>query len=143
MAMKSGNPEFILNSGSPRTSIQVQASSAKYHLTLVPGEAGAVTLLSLAIGTAVGVGMSMMFVQILTPLFTVPPPGPTLPLAPPGLLAVLVLAATAMSSLVAGSALRRTRDHSPFCRGGWRRRWGGRGRRRGRWRGRCRGRWAR
>ena len=76
--------------------------------TLVLGEAGAVTLLSLVIGTAVGVAMSMMFVQILTPLFTVPPQGLTLPFGALGLLALLVLAATALSSLVAGAALRRT-----------------------------------
>jgi ABC-type antimicrobial peptide transport system permease subunit len=44
---------------------------------LVLGEAGGVTLLSLLIGTIVGVAMSMMFVQILTPLFTVPPQGLT------------------------------------------------------------------
>ncbi|MHB8509894.1 MAG: FtsX-like permease family protein [Candidatus Dormibacteria bacterium] len=76
--------------------------------TLVLGEAGAVTGLSLVIGTAVGVGMSIMFVQILTPLFTVPPQGLTLPLLPLGLLALLVIAATGLSSLVAGVALRRT-----------------------------------
>jgi putative ABC transport system permease protein len=76
--------------------------------TLVLGEAGAVTLLSLVIGTAVGVAMSLMFVQILTPLFTVPPQGLAVPLGPLGLLALLVLAATALSSLVAGAALRRT-----------------------------------
>ncbi|GAC1574049.1 MAG: hypothetical protein NVS3B24_00740 [Candidatus Dormibacteria bacterium] len=76
--------------------------------TLVLGEAGAVTLLSLVIGAAVGVGMSLMFVQILTPLFTVPPQGLTLPYGALGLLALLVLAATGLSSLVAGVALRRT-----------------------------------
>ncbi|MDQ6748885.1 MAG: FtsX-like permease family protein [Candidatus Dormibacteraeota bacterium] len=76
--------------------------------TLVLGEAGAVTGLSLVIGTGVGVGMSVMFVQILTPLFTVPPQGLTVPFGPLGLLALLVTAATGLSSLVAGVVLRRT-----------------------------------
>ena len=74
---------------------------------LVLGEAGAVTLLSLVIGTAVGVGMSLMFVQILTPLFTVPPQGVAVPYASFGLVALLLLATTTVASLVAGATLRR------------------------------------
>ena len=76
--------------------------------TLVLGEAGAVTVLSLLIGTAVGVAMALMFVQILTPLFTVPPQGLAIPFASLSLLATMVLAATVLASLVAGIMLRRS-----------------------------------
>jgi putative ABC transport system permease protein len=76
--------------------------------TLVLGEAGAVTLLSVLVGTAVGVAMSLMFVQILTPLFTVPPAGLTIPFAALGLLALLLLVSTALAAATAGVTLRRT-----------------------------------
>jgi hypothetical protein len=76
--------------------------------TLVLGEAGAVTVLSLVIGSAVGIAMALMFVQILTTLFTVPPQGLSIPLGPLSLLAVLVVAATVLSSTLAGIVLRRS-----------------------------------
>ena len=41
--------------------------------TLVLGEAGTVAGVSLVLGSLVGVGMAILFVQILTPLFTIPP----------------------------------------------------------------------
>jgi putative ABC transport system permease protein len=76
---------------------------------LVLGEAGLVSVVSLVIGGAVGTAMSLMFVQILRPLFTLPPDGIAVPAGTLALLAILVLAAMALSSVVAGASLRRLR----------------------------------
>ena len=76
---------------------------------LVVGEAAIVALFSLVIGGLVGTAMALMFVQILRPLFIIAPDG----LAVPGLelilLALLVLTAMALSSVIAGASLRRVR----------------------------------
>lgn len=76
-------------------------------LTLVLGEAGTVAGLSLVLGSVVGVGMAILFVQILTPLFTIPPTALAVPAAQLGLLGVAVVGATTAAALVAGNALRR------------------------------------
>ncbi|HEY4845014.1 MAG TPA: FtsX-like permease family protein [Candidatus Dormibacteraeota bacterium] len=75
--------------------------------TLVLGEAGTVAGLSLVLGSLVGLGMAILFVQILTPLFTIPPTSLAVPAAQLGLLGVAVIGATAAAALVAGSTLRR------------------------------------
>ncbi|HEV2251230.1 MAG TPA: FtsX-like permease family protein [Candidatus Limnocylindria bacterium] len=70
---------------------------------LLASEAALVAAIGLAVGAVVGTGMATLFVQILAPLFVIPP---TLPeIAGPGLLtiAALVLAGTA-GAVVAGSA---------------------------------------
>jgi ABC-type antimicrobial peptide transport system permease subunit len=74
---------------------------------LVLGEAGTVAGLSLVVGSLVGVGMAILFVQILTPLFTIPPTTLAVPLAQLLLLGAAVVGATAAAALVAGSTLRR------------------------------------
>lgn len=74
---------------------------------LVAGEATIVAVFSLIIGAAVGAAMAAMFVQVLAPLFTIPPAGLTIPGAELGLLATLVLAGVGISSLVSGRILRR------------------------------------
>jgi putative ABC transport system permease protein len=74
---------------------------------LVLGEAGLVAVVSLVIGGLVGTAMSLMFVQILRPLFIIAPDGLAVPAVELVLLAVLVLAAMALSSVVAGASLRR------------------------------------
>ena len=75
--------------------------------TLVLGEAGTVAALSLVLGSLVGVGMAILFVQILTPLFTIPPTSLAVPAAQLALLGAAVVGATAAAVLVAGSTLRR------------------------------------
>ena len=75
--------------------------------TLVLGEAGTVAGLSLVVGSLVGVGMAILFVQILTPLFTIPPTSLAVPAAQLALLGAAVVGATAAAALVAGNTLRR------------------------------------
>jgi putative ABC transport system permease protein len=75
---------------------------------LVLGEAGTVAGLSLVLGSLVGLGMAILFVQILTPLFTIPPTSLAVPAAQLGLLGAAVVGATAAAALVAGSTLRRS-----------------------------------
>jgi len=75
--------------------------------TLLLGEAGTVAGLSLVVGSLVGVGMAILFVQILRPLFTIPPTSLAVPAAQLGLLGAAVVGATAAAALVAGSTLRR------------------------------------
>jgi ABC-type antimicrobial peptide transport system permease subunit len=74
---------------------------------LVLGEAAVVAVLSLVVGGLVGGAMALMFVQILAPLFTIPPANVTLPLADLGLLATLVLAGMGLSVVLAARSLRR------------------------------------
>jgi putative ABC transport system permease protein len=76
-------------------------------LTLVLGEAGIVAVAALLIGLAVGLPMAVMSVQILQPVFTVPPSGITVPVTQLALLTGLVLAAVAVASGIAASSLRR------------------------------------
>jgi putative ABC transport system permease protein len=76
---------------------------------LVLGEAGLVSVVSLVIGGLVGTAMALMFVQILRPLFIIAPDGLAVPGSELVLLALLVLAAMALSSVVAGASLRRVR----------------------------------
>ena len=77
-------------------------------LGLVLGEAGIVAAAALVIGLVVGVPMAVMSVQILQPVFTVPPNGITLPVVQLTMLVALVLGAVAIASGVAASSLRRT-----------------------------------
>jgi len=74
---------------------------------LVLGEAGLVAVVSLVIGGLVGTAMSLMFVQILRPLFIIAPDGLAVPGLELALLGLLVLAAMALSSVIAGASLRR------------------------------------
>jgi hypothetical protein len=74
---------------------------------LVLGEAGVVTMLSLVVGGAVGAAMALMFVQILAPIFTIPPLSLTIPAGDLGLLATLVLGGMGISVLMAVSSLLR------------------------------------
>jgi putative ABC transport system permease protein len=75
--------------------------------SLVLGEAAVVAVLSLVVGGLVGAAMAAMFVQILAPLFTVPPPSLTIPAGDLGLLATLVLAGMGLSVVLAARSLRR------------------------------------
>ncbi len=74
---------------------------------LVLGEAAIVAVCSLVIGGLVGAAMAAMFVQVLTPLFTIPPAGLDVPAGELGLLAVLVLAGVGVSSLASSRILSR------------------------------------
>ncbi len=74
---------------------------------LVLGEAAVVAVLSLLIGGAVGAAMALMFVQILTPIFTIAPPALTVPVGQLGVLATLVLGAMGLSVVIAARGLRR------------------------------------
>ena len=74
---------------------------------LVVGEATIVAALSLVIGGLVGAAMAVMFVQVLTPLFTIPPTGLTVPADELVLLATLVLGGVGLASLVSARVLRR------------------------------------
>lgn len=74
---------------------------------LIVGEAALVAICGLVIGGLVGFGMAYMFVQVLRPVFTLPPNRLTLPAAELGLLAGLVLGGMAVSALIASGMLRR------------------------------------
>jgi len=51
--------------------------------------------------------MALMFVQVLTPLFTIPPTGLAVPVGTRGLLATLVLGGVGRATLAAARVLRR------------------------------------
>ena len=74
---------------------------------LVLGEAAVVAIVSLVVGAAVGATMAVMFVQILAPLFTIPPASLTVPTGQLALLATLVLGGMGLSVLLAARSLRR------------------------------------
>jgi putative ABC transport system permease protein len=74
---------------------------------LVFGEAAAVALVSLAVGSATGVVMAYMFVKILAPLFTIQPSALAVPAGQLAILATLVLGGMAVSVALAARSLRR------------------------------------
>jgi putative ABC transport system permease protein len=74
---------------------------------LVLGEATVVAAFSLLIGGLVGAAMAALFLQVLSPLFTVQPSGLTVPVGQLALLATLVLGAVGLSGLLSARALRR------------------------------------
>jgi putative ABC transport system permease protein len=74
---------------------------------LVIGEAAVVAICGLVIGGLVGTGMAYLFVQVLRPVFTLPPERLTLPAGQLGALAALVLGGMAVSALAASGMLRR------------------------------------
>jgi hypothetical protein len=61
----------------------------------------------LLIGTLVGTVMAYLFVQILRPLFTLPPDRLAFPTGQMGTLAALILCVMTLSALAAGGILRR------------------------------------
>ncbi len=78
-------------------------------VSLIVAEALLVAVASIVIGGIVGTAMALVFVQILRPLFTIPPAGVTVPALSVALLLGLVLVVAVAASLVAGGVLRRTR----------------------------------
>ena len=59
------------------------------------------------VGAVVGGAMAVMFVQILSPLFTIPPASLTIPTGQLAVLATLVLGGMGLSVLLAARSLRR------------------------------------
>jgi putative ABC transport system permease protein len=74
---------------------------------LVLGEAGAVAVCSLLVGGIVGTAMALMFVRVLTPLFTIPPDTLTFPVDELALSATLVLGGMGLSALISARSLNR------------------------------------
>jgi putative ABC transport system permease protein len=74
---------------------------------LVFGEAAAVALVSLCIGSVAGTVMAYMFVKILAPLFTIQPASLTVPADQLAILVTLVLGGMALSVALAARSLRR------------------------------------
>ncbi|MDQ6720590.1 MAG: FtsX-like permease family protein [Candidatus Dormibacteraeota bacterium] len=74
---------------------------------LLFGEAGVVSVSGLVLGGLVGLGMAILFVQILTPLFTIPPDRLALPGAQLALLAGTVVGITIIAVLAAGATIKR------------------------------------
>jgi putative ABC transport system permease protein len=74
---------------------------------LVVGEAALVAVCGLVSGILIGTGMAYMYVQVLRPVFTLPPDRLTLPPQQLGVLAGLVLSGMAVSALLASGLLRR------------------------------------
>jgi putative ABC transport system permease protein len=72
---------------------------------LVMGEASVVAVCSLVVGAMVGITMALMFVRVLTPLFTIPPTALTFPIAELVLLATLVLGGMGLSALLSARSL--------------------------------------
>ena len=75
--------------------------------SLVLGEASVVAACSLIVGGLVGTAMAVMFVQVLTPLFTIPPSTLTFPIEELALLATLVLGGMGLSALLSARSLQR------------------------------------
>ncbi|MBJ7608066.1 MAG: FtsX-like permease family protein [Candidatus Dormibacteraeota bacterium] len=78
-------------------------------VALIVAEALLVAVASIVLGALVGTAMALIFVQILRPLFTIPPTGVTVPALSVTVLLALVLVVAVAASLVAGAVLRRTR----------------------------------
>jgi putative ABC transport system permease protein len=76
---------------------------------LIVGEAALVAIFGLIIGVLVGTGMAYLFVQILRPLYTLPPNRLSFPLDQMAILAGLVLGGMVASALIASIILRRLR----------------------------------
>jgi putative ABC transport system permease protein len=74
---------------------------------LVIAESGLISLVGLAIGIMVGLGMAYMYVQVLRPVFTLPPERLSLPPEALGILAGLVLFSMATSAILASGRLRK------------------------------------
>jgi ABC-type antimicrobial peptide transport system permease subunit len=74
---------------------------------LVFGEAAAVALFSLGIGSVTGAVMAYMFVKILAPLFTIQPASLTVPADQLATLATLVIGGMVLSVALAARSLRR------------------------------------
>ncbi len=74
---------------------------------LLIGEAAVVSLIALLLAALVGTAMAYMFVQILRPVFTLPPERLSFPPEQVAGLALLVLGAMAVSALAASLLLRR------------------------------------
>src|ERR1700674_1241028 len=74
---------------------------------LVFGEAAAVAVVSLVVGSATGVLMAYMFVKILAPLFTIQPSALAVPAGQLAILGTLVLGGMALSVALAARSLRR------------------------------------
>jgi putative ABC transport system permease protein len=81
----------------------------RHLVSLVIAEALLVAVASIVVGGVVGTAMALVFVQILRPLFTIPPAGVTVPALSVAVLLGLVLVVAVAASLVAGAVLRRTR----------------------------------
>lgn len=73
---------------------------------LVLAESGISATLGTAVGLLVGIGMASQFVQVLRPIFTLSPPL-EVPVFELGILAVIVLGASALSSLAAAILIGR------------------------------------
>ncbi|HEY6379919.1 MAG TPA: FtsX-like permease family protein [Candidatus Dormibacteraeota bacterium] len=79
------------------------------HLVgMLSGEAGIAAAIGAIVGTAVGLGMAALLVQILRPLFTLPPAGITVPVSTLSVLVGLLVATTALATLAAGELVRRS-----------------------------------
>lgn len=74
---------------------------------IIVGESALVAFFGLLVGVLVGTVMAYMFVQILRPLFTLPPERLTFPLNQMGTLGVLVIGGTLIFALAASGILRR------------------------------------
>jgi ABC-type antimicrobial peptide transport system permease subunit len=74
---------------------------------LVIVESGLISVAGLAIGMLVGFGMAYLYVQVLRPVFTLPPEQLSLPPEALGVLAGLVLFSMATSAILASGRLRQ------------------------------------
>ena len=86
--------------------LRAQGMSSRGLQALILGEAAFVGLSGLAAGTLVGAGMGVLLVNILQPLFILPPVT-TIPSGQAALIAGLVIGATVTSTLAALTILRR------------------------------------
>ncbi|HKB37610.1 MAG TPA: FtsX-like permease family protein, partial [Gemmataceae bacterium] len=74
---------------------------------IVVGEAALVAVGGLVIGSIAGTVMAYMFVQILRPIFVLPPERLTFPVGLLGTLAGLVIVGSVLSALAASALVRR------------------------------------
>ena len=86
--------------------LRAQGLPAASVRNLIGGEAGFVATSGLLAGTLVGLGLGVLLVDVLGPLFILQPRA-AMPYGDIALLAGLVVAVTLLSTLVATSILRR------------------------------------
>jgi putative ABC transport system permease protein len=81
--------------------------AASALLMVISAEAAVIAFLGLVVGGLVGLVMAQMFVQVLAPVFTVPPGTLSVPVGQLGTLGALVAGSVILASLVAGRSIRR------------------------------------
>jgi putative ABC transport system permease protein len=98
---------LILQRRGENVTMRALGMGTRQLLGIIAGEAGIVAVASLVIGIAVGLAMAVISVQILQPVFTIPPAGIAMQWSALGLFILLIAAATVLAAFIGGFAQRR------------------------------------